>query len=304
MFPLVTKIRVTSDEATDVATGTGTRKIDGTTPIGELSQKGAGNGRAADIEVVSLAKGALEFVVTNQFGSVIKVGDTVTHVAGAATVAADTLVTNNEPNSNPDDGNRKITVSKAFTGDAADPATQLLKVTGNDFDIEKMTVDSLADGLAVKVKGDTFKRSGIPNSRFEILQQGFVPNESGGGHCEMQVREPVMLSTWSASNYCQGPGDYSLFLTISPDFASNLFYDDSGPSGEYAAQEAAINCSGDGSDTLLGTGTSKKIPPRTIAVSVESVELHVSYIHPATMYIPKSISIRWAPSYSSDNTQG
>jgi hypothetical protein len=108
----------------------------------------------------------------------------------------------------------------------------------------------------------------------------------------MQVSEPVMLSTWSASNYCQGPGDYSLFLTISPDFASNLFYDHS---GEYAAQDAAINCNGDGSDKLLGTDIGNKIPPRTIAVSIESVELHVSYIHPATMYIPKSISIRWSP---------
>ena len=55
-------------------------------------------------------------------------------------------------------------IKKDLVGD-----TQLLKVTGNDFDIEKMTVDSLADGLAVKVEGDTFKRSGIPNSRFEIL---------------------------------------------------------------------------------------------------------------------------------------
>jgi hypothetical protein len=68
---------------------------------------------------------------------------------------------------------------------------------------EKMSLGALADGLAVKVKGDTFKRSGIPNSRFEILQQGFVPDNDGGGHCEMQVSEPVMLSTWSASNYCQ-----------------------------------------------------------------------------------------------------
>ena len=48
----------------------------------------------------------------------------------------------------------------------------------------------------------------------------------------------LCLPTWSASNYCQGPGDNSLFLTVSPDFASNLFYDHS---GEYGAQASAIN---------------------------------------------------------------
>ena len=62
----------------------------------------------------------------------------------------------------------KITISKAATGGAADEDT-LLEVTGNDIDAEKMSLGALADGLAVKVKGDTFKRSGIPNSRFEIL---------------------------------------------------------------------------------------------------------------------------------------
>eukprot|EP01043_Picozoa_sp_COSAG02_P034136 COSAG02_NODE_2370_length_9046_cov_22.705264_6_plen_88_part_00 len=54
-----------------------------------------------------------------------------------------------------------------------------VKVTGSAFDAEKMTVGSLAGGLAVKVKGDTFKRSGLPNSRFEILQQGYAETTVG-----------------------------------------------------------------------------------------------------------------------------
>ena len=58
----------------------------------------------------------------------------------------------------------------AATG-AADGAT-VLQVEGNDTDAEKISLGALADGFAVKVKGDTFKRSGIPNSRFEILQKG------------------------------------------------------------------------------------------------------------------------------------
>ena len=81
-------------------------------------------------------------------------------------------------------------------------------------------------------------------------------------------------------------GDNSLFLTVSPDFASNLFYDHS---GEYGAQASAINCNDDGSDLLRGSNSSALIGPRQIAVSIESVELHVSYIHPSTPYIPKSI---------------
>ena len=289
-YSMLPVVRSPYHEATDVTTGTGTRAIDDTTPIGELAQKGTDNGRKARFPVVTGAAGT-SIEVTNQFGSVIKVGDTITVItvgASAYAIPSNTTVTANVASST--DGQRTITIGKAATG-TADGDT-VLQVAGDDFDIEKMTVDSLADGLAVKVKGDTFKRSGIPNSRFEILQQGFVPKSGGGGHCEMQVSEPVMLSTWSASNFCQGPGDNSLFLTVSPDFASNLFYDHS---GEYGALASAINCNDDGSDLLRGTSVDSKIAPRTVAVSIESCELHVSYIHPSTSYIPKSISIRWAP---------
>eukprot|EP01043_Picozoa_sp_COSAG02_P025523 COSAG02_NODE_1437_length_12606_cov_5.043336_9_plen_61_part_00 len=51
-----------------------------------------------------------------------------------------------------------------------------------------MSLGVLTDGLAVKVKGDTFKRSGIPNSRFEILQQGFVPKSGGGPSRDAGIR--------------------------------------------------------------------------------------------------------------------
>jgi hypothetical protein len=284
-------------ESADVVTGTGTSSIDGTTALGNLATKEAAGGRTALVEVVAFAKSATTFTVTSEFGAVIKVNDKLTvKTAGANSFAlgsGETTVTANEPTSGAD--TRTITISKA-SGTAGDAdADTVLQVEGNDFDAEKMTIGSLAGGLAVKVKGDTYKRGGMPNSRFEILQQGFVPNSTAanaGGVCEMQVSEPVLLSTWSASNFCQGPGDNSLFLTVSPDFASTLFYDHS---GEYAAQEAAINCNGDGSDVLRGSSASLAIAPRSIAVSIESVELHVSYIHPATSYIPKSLSIRWAP---------
>ena len=40
-------------EPEDVATGTGTRATDNTTPVGELAEKGADNGRKAQFSVVS-----------------------------------------------------------------------------------------------------------------------------------------------------------------------------------------------------------------------------------------------------------
>ena len=109
-----------------------------------------------------------------QFGAVIKVGDEITTITkGAAgyTIPDATIVTANVASTT--DGQRKITISKPATGGVADGDT-LLEVTGNDIDAEKMSLGALADGFAVKVKGDTFKRSGIPNSRFEILQQGCI----------------------------------------------------------------------------------------------------------------------------------
>ena len=288
MLPVVTA-PYRQDSAT--ATGTGTVAIDNTTSLGELSLKSASDGREAIVQVVSGAKSATTIHVTNQFGAVIKVGDGIAVTVPGANgyeLPADTVVTKNELSGAANQ--RIITISQAAkaTGDA-DGAT-LLKVTGNDFDAEKLSLGAVADGLAVKVKGDTAKRSGIPNSRFEILQQGFAPDGSGGGYVEAQVSEPVLLSTWSASNFAVGSSDHSLFLTVSPDFAENLFYDHS---GEYAAQSGVVNCNGDGSDTLMGVNNS--IPARTISVSIESVELHVSYIHPATPYIPKSLSIRHSP---------
>ena len=271
-------------------TGTGTVKIDDTTTIGELALATVDGGREAIFSVHSAAESATTLEVTEAFGAVIKVGDAITvAVAGANAyaLAADTTVVSNVKSVV---GRRTITLSKAATAAGAADAATRLQVVGNDFDTEKMTLESLSHGLAVKVKGDTAKRSGIPNSRFEILQQGFVPNATGGGLCEMQVSEPLLLSTWSASNYAIGPGDHSLFLTVSPDFADNLFYDHS---GEYAALSSVVNCNGDGSDSLMGRDSN--INARTISVSVESVELHVSYIHPATPYIPKSLSIRHSP---------
>jgi hypothetical protein len=275
-------------------------EIDGATNLGEVAGSDTFEGKEAIITLTSGAANSNTFVVSNEFAAVLQVNDTLEVATAGAhdySLQASTKVASIATATSTTKTITMDKTSEAASGSdtrVAEAGVTQLKVTGAAFDAEKMTMDSLASGLAVKVKGDTFKRSGLPNSRFEILQQGYV--EATGddgktrGHCEVQVSEPVMLSTWSASNYCQGPGDNSLFLTVSPDFAKNLFYDHS---GEYAANDAAINCSGTGSDDLLGDKVT--IPARQIAVSVESVELHVSYIHPSTPYIPKSISIRWAP---------
>ena len=70
-------------EANDVADGTGTRGITDATLVGELSQKDDNDGRKAQFPVVSAAIGAT-IEVTEQFGSVIKVGDKITTVTKGA----------------------------------------------------------------------------------------------------------------------------------------------------------------------------------------------------------------------------
>jgi hypothetical protein len=52
----------------------------------------------------------------------------------------------------------------------------------------------------------------------------------GGGVVTVQVSEPIMLTTWGHS-FAIGPSDYSLFLTVSPDWRKTLLYDHSGQYG-------------------------------------------------------------------------
>jgi len=157
-----------------------------------------------------------------------------------------------------------------------------IKLTGDSDRLAKLKLRDFAGGFAVKVKGDTFKNT-TPNPKNQILQQGYV---SSTGTVNAQVSEPVMLPTWQ-HNYAIGPSDYSLFLTISPDWQQHLLYD---PSGQYAAQSGVINTDGAGGDSLIAT-----IPPRKVAVRISEVSLHVAYVHPSEPYIPPSISLRYSP---------
>ena len=69
-------------------------------------------------------------------------------------------------------GLKKITVNqKAKAIGNAQANVAQFKVTGADFDAEKMTVDSLAEGLALKVKATSshYKWTPVMNMRRKIV---------------------------------------------------------------------------------------------------------------------------------------
>ena len=93
-----------------------------------------------------------------------------------------------------------------------------------------------------------------------------------------QTSEPVLLDTWNTP-YAIGPADHALFLTVSPDWQKNLFYDTSGQYGCVEGDGGIINCKGDGSDDFpSGAGS---IKARQIYSRVTSIALHVHYVHPS-----------------------
>ena len=93
-----------------------------------------------------------------------------------------------------------------------------------------------------------------PNPRVEILQQGFNPVS---GIVTTQTSEPLLLDTWNTP-YAIGPADHALFLSVSPDWQRNLFYDTSGQYGCAEGDGGIINCKGDGSDDFpKGDGSIK-----------------------------------------------
>jgi hypothetical protein len=223
-------------------------------------------------------------VVDGDFAGVVLVGDGVAIVAGGAngtTLAGGATVS---AISAPDATSGDVTVTLSAnlaTGDCEAGVTTI-KFTGTSDSLSKLKLHDFAGGFAVKVKGDTFKNT-TANPKNQILQQGYVP---GTNTVNAQVSEPVMLPTWQ-HNYAIGPSDYSLFLTISPDWQQHLMYD---PSGQYAAQAGLINTDGVGGDQLIGT-----IPARKVAIRIQEVSLHVAYVHPSEPYIPPSISMRYSP---------
>ena len=230
------------------------------------------------------AVGATTFVLAGDFAGVILKGDVaaiVTRGTANTTLADGTTVT---AISDPDDttGDVTVTLSAQFATGDCEPTKTTIKFTGLSDRLAKLKLRDFATGFAVKVKGDTFKNT-TPNPKNQILQQGYV---SSTGTVNAQVSEPVMLPTWQ-HNYAIGPSDYSLFLTISPDWQQHLLYD---PSGQYAAQSGVINTDGAGGDSLIGT-----IPARKVAVRISEVSLHVAYVHPSEPYIPPSISLRYSP---------
>jgi hypothetical protein len=180
------------------------------------------------------------------------------------------------------------TVSDSVT-DTSLVLTQLkFESKGSDANIELVSFSRIAEAFAIKMKASASKMT-TPNPRVEILQQGF--NETTG-IVTTQTSEPLLLDTWNTP-YAIGPADHALFLSVSPDWQKNLFYDMSGQYGCLEGDGGIINCKGDGSDDFpSGAGS---IKARQIYSRVTSIALHVHYVHPSEPYIPKSLSLRVSP---------
>ena len=158
----------------------------------------------------------------------------------------------------------------------------------SDANIELVSFSRIAEAFAIKMKASACKMTS-PNPRVEILQQGF---DASTGIVTTQTSEPLLLDTWNTP-YAIGPADHALFLTVSPDWQKNLFYDMSGQYGCLEGQGGIINCKGDGSDNFpTGPGS---IKARQIYSRVTDIALHVHYVHPSEPYIPRSLSLRVSP---------
>ena len=151
-------------------------------------------------------------------------------------------------------------------------------------DLTTVSLERMSKAFAVKVKANACKMV-TPNPRAEILQQGY---NAASGTVVTQVSEPILLDTWSTPYAIMG--DHALFLTISPDWQKNLFFDTSGQYGCPVGDGGLINCSGNGSDNFPTT-----IKARQVYSRVTSVALHVHYVHPSEPYIPPSVSLRVSP---------
>lgn len=266
--------------------GTKNTKITAATPLGALADAGSADG-SRTITIPVKSGGAADqptFVLDGEFAGVVKKDDAVTVAeagSGNTTLvsASTTVASMSEPNAS---GDVTVTLSSNFATGDCEAGTTTLKYVATTDSLSKLKLATFAKGFAVKVKGDAFKNT-TANPKHQILQQGFV---KGTDTVTAQVSEPVMLPTWQ-HNYAIGPSDYSLFLSISPDWQQHIMYDHA---GQYAAQDGVINTDGVGGDSLIGT-----IPARKIAIRIAEVSLHVAYVHPSEAYIPPSISIRYSP---------
>ena len=188
-------------------------------------------------------------------------------------------------------GGAKFTAACTTQADEATDPEKIVTVIEftdtTDKDLTTVSLERMSKAFAVKMKASALKMIN-PNPRAEILQQGYSEQS---GIVTTQVSEPILLDTWNTPYAILG--DHALFLTISPDWQRNLFYDVSGQYGCPDGDGGVINCKGDGSDDFpSGAGS---IKARQIYSRITSVALHVHYVHPSEPYIPQSLSLRVSP---------
>lgn len=272
---------------------------DSGTSAGELLS--AAVDRSFQVEVLSGGTtDATSFVCTVAAAAALEVGMAITVATGGTSTAVITAGTTiasltNVVESGAVTGvtvalneSKKFTTGVTTLADVAEDANKTATVLKIEDlaarDLTTVSLERLSKAFAVKVKANGCKMV-TPNPRAEILQQGF--NEESG-MVVTQVSEPILLDTWSTPYAIMG--DHALFLTISPDWQKNLFFDNSGQYGCPDGDGGLINCAGNGSDSFPGV-----IKARQIYSRVTSVALHVHYVHPSEPYIPPSVSLRVSP---------
>eukprot|EP01047_Picozoa_sp_COSAG01_P076758 COSAG01_NODE_13588_length_1562_cov_26.902939_1_plen_502_part_01 len=138
--------------------------------------------------------------------------------------------------------------------------------------------------LPLNVLGDALASGGGSDNKFDNTNPKQEILTLGKGTFE--IAEPMFLASWQ-HGYAVGPSDHQLFLTINPEWQNDLLHC------------PAVGASGDRDYTsVLPMPKDGNVPTPAVKgavyVSIESVEMHVSYVSPAQAFIPPSQSLRFS----------
>jgi hypothetical protein len=176
-------------------------------------------------------------------------------------------------------------------GSVVDPSTATLdsisvQANGADKTAGDLTLPQLASIL--KPAANTIKGTGTVSSGGDNKFDNTNPKQEvlTLGKGVFELAEPMFLASWQ-HGYAVGPSDHQLFLTINPEWQNDLLHC------------PAVGASGTRDYTsVLQMPKDGTVPTPAVKgavyVSIESVEMHISYVSPAQAFIPPSQSLRFS----------